>query len=155
MDPHQGDTVIRRLLLATDLTAASDRAADRAIALAVEHGAELIVLSVVDPGVSGCPAAGSCAGSTRNVPMSRRGHRRSCIRARAAGARATFLVWEGDPAETILSASESERADAIVLGSHGRGALGRRLVGSISARVSDGARCSVLVVPREAAATIH
>ena len=77
------------------------------------------------------------------------------IRARAAGARATFLVWEGDPAETILSASESERADAIVLGSHGRGALGRRLVGSISARVSDGARCSVLVGPREAAATTH
>ena len=155
MDPHQGDTVIRRLLLATDLTAASDRAADRAIALAVELGAELIVLSVVDPGRLRLPGGRFLRRIDQERAHVEARAQALVIRARAAGARATFLVWEGDPAETILSASESERADAIVLGSHGRGALGRRLVGSISARVSDGARCSVLVVPREAAATIH
>ena len=73
------------------------------------------------------------------------------LRARAAGVRATFLVWEGDPAETILSASESERADIIVLGSHERGRLGRLMLGSVSTRVSDEAHCEVLIVPREPA----
>jgi nucleotide-binding universal stress UspA family protein len=68
-------------------------------------------------------------------------------RARAAGVQATFLVWEGDPAEAILAASESENVDAIVLGSHGRGLLGRLVLGSISAHVSELATCRVVVVP--------
>ena len=72
-------------------------------------------------------------------------------RARAAGARATFLVWEGDPAEAIVEASEAEGADLIVLGSHGRGVIGRLVLGSISARVADGARCRVLIVGTRAA----
>jgi universal stress protein family protein len=41
--------------------------------------------------------------------------RRVVARARAAGAQATFLVWEGDPAEAIIEASEAEHADLIVL----------------------------------------
>ena len=135
----------------TDLTAVSDHAAERAIALAIEQGAELIVLSVVDPAGCACRAVASCAGSTRSEPTSRRRRRRSSLRARAAGVRATFLVWEGDPAETILSASESEGADVIVLGSHERGRLGRLVLGSISTRVSDEAHCQVLIVPREPA----
>ena len=59
---------------------------------------------------------------------------------------ATFLVWEGDPAEAILAASEAEGVDAIVLGSHGRGLLGRLVLGSTSDRVSAQATCRVLVV---------
>ena len=38
-----------------------------------------------------------------------------------------FLIWEGDPAESIVEAARSERADVIVVGSHGRGAIGRAL----------------------------
>jgi hypothetical protein len=41
---------IRRLLLATDLSSASELATDEAIGLAVQHDAQLIVLSVIDPG---------------------------------------------------------------------------------------------------------
>jgi nucleotide-binding universal stress UspA family protein len=60
---------------------------------------------------------------------------------------ATFLVWEGEPAETIIAASESEEADVIVMGSHGRGRIGRLLLGSTSARVSEEATRRVIVVP--------
>ncbi len=142
---------IRRLLLATDLTSVSDHAAERAIALAIEQGAELIVLSVVDPIRLRLPGGHFVRRMDQERAHVEAKAQALVLRARAAGVRATFLVWEGDPAETILSASESEGADVIVLGSHERGRLGRLVLGSVSTRVSDEAHCQVLIVPREPA----
>jgi nucleotide-binding universal stress UspA family protein len=138
----------RRVLLATDLSDASERAADRAIQEAVETGAQLIVLGVVDPGRLHLPGRGYLRRVDQERARFEAGLQRIVGRARAAGTWATFLVWEGDPAEVILSASEAERIDLIVLGSHRRGRIGRLVLGSISATVSEMARCQVLVVPR-------
>jgi len=139
---------IRRLLLATDLSTASDRAADEAIRLAVESGATLVILSVVDPRRLRLPGGRFL----RRIDQERSRIEASAgllaDRARSAGARATFLVWEGDPAEVILAASEAEDVDVVILGSHRRGLLGRLMLGSISTQVSEQARCPVLVVPR-------
>jgi nucleotide-binding universal stress UspA family protein len=142
-----GSGGIRRLLLATDLSSASELAADEAIRLAVQHSAQLIVLSVIDPGRLRLPGGRFLRRMDQERSRVESGAQMVVSRARAAGARATFLVWEGDPAEAIIAASESESADAIVLGSHRRGLLGRLVLGSTSARVSDEARCRVLVVP--------
>jgi nucleotide-binding universal stress UspA family protein len=138
---------IGRVLLATDLSPASERAAEEAIRLAVETGAQLVVLSVIDPRRLRLPGGVFLRRIDQERGRIETGVQVLVGRARAAGARATFLVWEGDPAESILAASESENADAIVLGSHGRGLLGRLVLGSTSARVSDEARCRVVVVP--------
>lgn len=140
---------IRRLMLATDLTSVSEHAADRAIALAFEQGAELIVLSVVDPNGLRLPGGRFLRRIDQERTQVEAKAQALVLRARAAGVKATFLVWEGEPAETILSASESEGADVIVLGSHERGRLGRLVLGSISTRVSNEAHCQVLVIPRE------
>jgi nucleotide-binding universal stress UspA family protein len=137
---------IRRLLLATDLSSASERAAEEAIRLAVESGAQLVVLSVVDPGRLRLPGGIFLRRVDQERARIEAGVQILVGRARAATAQATFLVWEGDPAEAILAASEAEDVDVIVLGSHGRGRLGRLVLGSISARVSEEARCEVLVV---------
>jgi nucleotide-binding universal stress UspA family protein len=140
------ETAIGRLLLATDLSPASERAAHEAIRMAVESDAQLVVLSVVDPGKLRLPGGLY----TRRVDQERAvivtGVQGLVGRARQAGARATFLVWEGEPGEAILAAAEAENVDAIVLGSHGRGLLGRIVLGSISAHVSQHARCEVFVV---------
>ena len=143
---------VRRVMLATDLTSVSEGAGERAIALAVEQGAELIVLSVVDPTVLRLPGGRFLRRMDQERSQRETKAQALVMRARAAGAKATFLVWEGEPAETILSASGSEGADIIVLGSHERGRFGRLVLGSISTRVSDEAQCQVLVVPREAVA---
>ena len=137
---------IRRLLLATDLSPASERAADEAIRLAVESGAQLVVLSVIDPGRLRLPGGLFLRRVDQERSHIDTGVQKLVNRARQAGARATFLVWEGDPAEAILAASESERVDAIVLGSHGRGLVGRLVLGSVSTRVTEQARCQVVVV---------
>jgi nucleotide-binding universal stress UspA family protein len=136
----------RRLLLATDLTRTSARAADEAIRLAVESGALLVVFSVVDPGRLRLPGGAFLIRVDQERARIDSAVQLLVNRARQAGATATFLVWEGEPAESILAASESEEVDAIVLGSHGRGLLGRLVLGSVSARVSEGAHCRVLVV---------
>ena len=139
---------IRRLLLATDLSTASDRAADEAIRLAVESGAMLVILSVVDPRRLRLPGGRFLRRIDEERSRIEAGASMLADRARFAGARATFLVWEGDPAEVILAASEAEDVDVVILGSHRRGLLGRLVMGSMSTLVSEQARCPVLVVPR-------
>jgi nucleotide-binding universal stress UspA family protein len=53
------------------------------------------------------------------------------------------------PGETTSALiKQSERLDLLVLGSRGYGPLARVLLGSISRRVVNDARCPVLVVPR-------
>jgi nucleotide-binding universal stress UspA family protein len=137
---------IRRVLFATDLSSASERAAVEAIRLAAESDAQLVVFSVVDPRRLRLPGGIFLRRIDQERARIQAGLQPLVSCARAAGARATFLVWEGDPAESILAACDSENADLVVLGSHGRGALGRMILGSTSARVSEEARCRVVVV---------
>lgn len=51
----------------------------------------------------------------------------------------------GSPAWEVISLSDSWRPDLVVLGSHGRNALGRFVLGSVSQKVVTEARCSVRV----------
>jgi len=66
---------------------------------------------------------------------------------REAGIDVVALMLQGQTVETILSEAERLCADYIVMGSHGRGALLRRLVGSVSEGVLRGAPCPVTILP--------
>jgi nucleotide-binding universal stress UspA family protein len=138
---------VHRVLLATDLSRASEAATERAISLAVARSASLVVISVVDPRRLLLPGGRFLRRLDQERAEVMSGAQGIVARARAAGANATFLVWDGDPAETIIAAAQSEAADVIVIGSHGRGRLGRLILGSTSARVSKEALCRVEVVP--------
>ncbi|MGH2512533.1 MAG: universal stress protein [Candidatus Limnocylindrales bacterium] len=138
---------VRRVLLATDLRPISERAAEHAIALAAQAGAELIVLSVIDPASLRLPGGRFLRRVDQERARVQAEAQVLVDRARAAGVRATFLVWEGDPVETILLAAASEACDLIVVGSHGRGRLGRMVLGSVSAGLTARAPGQVVVVP--------
>jgi len=137
---------VQRLMLATDLSPVSERAAAEAIRLAAESGAHLLVFSVIDPRRLRLPGGRFLRRVDQERNRIETGAQILVARARAAGVRATFLVWEGNPPEAILAASAAERIDAIVLGAHSRGLLGRLVLGSTSGRVSERARCEVMVV---------
>jgi len=59
----------------------------------------------------------------------------------------TALLIQGATVETILNEAAKLRTDIIILGSHGRGAMHRLLVGSISEGVLRHAKSPVLIVP--------
>ena len=64
--------------------------------------------------------------------------------------RAGYLIDQvprlGNPADEILNIAQERKADLIVTGAKGLGAIGRFLLGSVSTRVVQHATCSVLVV---------
>jgi nucleotide-binding universal stress UspA family protein len=138
---------VRRVLLATDLSAASGRAAGEAIGIAFRSDAHLLVFSVIDPGRLRLPGGRFLRRVDQERSRVEAGVQHLVRQARAAGVNATFLVWEGDPADAIIAAAEAEDADFIVLGSRGRSSLGRILLGSTSSRVAETATCPVQVVP--------
>lgn len=53
----------------------------------------------------------------------------------------------GDAARMILDFAEQEKADLIILGRQGRGAITQWLLGNVTGRVTRKAACPVLVVP--------
>lgn len=55
-------------------------------------------------------------------------------------------LLQGAPALEIVALAEREKADMIVMSSHGRTGLGRLLMGSITEAVMRGASCPILVV---------
>jgi nucleotide-binding universal stress UspA family protein len=65
---------------------------------------------------------------------------------REAGISVERKVRFGHPAAEILSELEEGGYEMIVLGSHGHGALGEVVLGSVSYHISHHAKCPVLIV---------
>ena len=143
------------ILVATDGSDDSDAAVDAALDLAHDTNGKLLVLSVV-PEASG-DASDDGAGSDADAEPPARDEDEEVIEANDLtndvvdhavewGIEATPLVWEGEPADAILAAAESEGADVIVIGSSGKSGVGRMLMGSVSDDVIRRAPVPVMVV---------
>lgn len=70
-------------------------------------------------------------------------------RLKAGGLTAEGVVKDGDPGKIIVNEAKEWGADVIVVGSHGRGGLGRLLMGSVAQYVVDHAPCSVEIAHRK------
>jgi nucleotide-binding universal stress UspA family protein len=66
--------------------------------------------------------------------------------AAASGIPAECRVLRGEAGRTLIREAESARADLVVVGTHGRTALSRMVLGSVAEFVVRTAHCSVLVV---------
>lgn len=124
----------RKILLATDLSARSDRALDRAAALALQWQAELVVLHVLEnfePDIR----------DTAQLPSWRRppdpvnvAWKRLHLDVSAVADKARVLIADGNPVEVITRTAETEDSDLIVVGVardelFGRFKLGRTVDG--------------------------
>jgi len=136
----------QRVLVATDGTTTSTDAERAGIDLAARARASLVLLTVIDPSHLRLPG-----GLVRRRIDQVRADRESALASVVEGARkrgvaAQFLIWEGEPGPAVIDAAQAEDADVIVIGSHGRGRVGRLLLGSVSAYVVAHRRGPVLVV---------
>jgi nucleotide-binding universal stress UspA family protein len=134
------------IVLATEFGTVSSAAERLAIRMAFEAGVPLVIVHAIDPGRLRLP--GGRYRQRIDQARTARDHDAAAIvrRVGAGGVRPQVLVWEGDPATCVLEAARAEGASRIVVGSHGRGRLGRALIGSVSARIAAGADCPVHVV---------
>ena len=61
--------------------------------------------------------------------------------------RVEYVLLHGDPAHELTAFAEQQRIDMIAAGTHGRSALGRLVMGSVSTKLVRTAKCWVLVAP--------
>lgn len=146
--------LFRRILCATDLTAASEGAVDLALSFAEENLARVTLLHVVE-GLLGEAGPEIYRPVPEIAPFRNALVHQAMERLdRAAQARRGFCelraqVETGKAWRTILKAAQEMYADLIVVGAHVQGGFGRRLLGSTADQVVRHAFCPVLVV-REA-----
>lgn len=72
-------------------------------------------------------------------------HAANKIRERYPAWRVDTRIYPDSPAWGVLHAADEWKPDLIILGSHGRSALGRFFIGSVSQKVLSEARCSVRI----------
>src|SRR6266478_3213395 len=152
-----GSDMFKKILVGTDFSEASDEARRVAIELARRLGAELEIVHVEEP----LPAYAFAEGALLDLPRLQEEVRTWAERqledlargARASGVSTTTAVLLGVPANTIVEAARTERADLIVVGTHGRTGLERVLLGSVAERVVRNAPCAVLTVRQTPDAT--
>jgi nucleotide-binding universal stress UspA family protein len=147
-----GAAVFKRIVYATDFSKSSDAALNHALALAQEADARLTLLHAIE-----FPQALHDVALPRGAEVDRlhaAAEAEYLRRLRAlvpAQARmycnVATRVNEGKPARAILAVAADERADLIVMGVQGRGAMDVMVFGSNAHAVIREAPCPVLVVP--------
>jgi nucleotide-binding universal stress UspA family protein len=128
---------MKRILVAIDGSDASQRAARLAADIAARFGSRLTLVYVVPrlllpPDVYGLTLA--------DVEREQRSHGEQLASEALAklgepGVETDTLVLSGAPAETLAEAAAAPGVDLVVVGSRGRGAAARVLLGSVSDRL--------------------
>ena len=146
---------VRSILVAVDFSESTDRILTAATNLAKAVGSARVTLVNVaprDPDLFGHQLTRKVI--TEPVPddvRERYDNLMACAkRLEDAEVAVSPLLVRGDRVRALLREAESEAADMIVIGSHGRGALYKRLVGSVSEGVMREAKCPVLIIPTKA-----
>lgn len=139
---------IHKILCPLDFSENSEHALLYARAFAQAHGAELLLLHVVELPVSYlAPDVVLPADAVDRL-------KESCVQnltaiteaVRRDLPRTDWLVAEGNPFPRIIEMARKHEVDLIVMGTHGRTGLAHALLGSVAEKVVRKAPCPVLTV---------
>ena len=148
------------ILTATDGSEGAKHAVSAAAELARRYGAKLTVINVFEPPVPPMPPVGAAIpmgldaasfGAWNDAAREWAAAMKESVEANvrdAVGPEPLDYVFRqetGHPADTILRAAESGKADLVVVGSRGLSGIKSFLLGSVSDRVVHHSHCPVLV----------
>lgn len=144
-------TAIKRMLVPTDFSPASDIAFLYAIDMAAREGSTLHLLHVVDEASFATaypdgfyvelPGVRAQLSDEANARL-----RDMAARCAAANVEATTEVAVGRAARVIAETATARGTDVIVIGTHGRSGFAHLVLGSVTERVIRIAPCAVLTV---------
>ena len=139
-----------KILFATDGSPCSIHAMREAARLLPLADADVSVVAVADVVPLASPYEMSGAAATlrleRELETARKDLESALGFMRALGIKAHGIERHGEPASEILAVADELDPDMIVVGSHGRNALERLLMGSVASYVMNNAACPVMVV---------
>jgi nucleotide-binding universal stress UspA family protein len=151
--------MINRILVATDASAASNRALEMAVQFAALHSAELLIVHVIRDmqipfEIQEIPElefnkfeAFSDAREEVMRKVAESVLRMAREKAEKGGAgKVETAIGTGDPATSILGFAERRKVDMIVLGTRGLGKLKGTVLGSVSRKITNNAETSCLIV---------
>jgi manganese transport protein len=137
------EPLYRRIGVALDNSPQDALPLRHAEALARGHGAELVLVHVVE-GVGGQYHGPDAADRERRADQAYVEHLAEALRAK--GLRVRGVLRFGNPAHELALTAEEEKVDLLVLGSHGHGFLGDRLFGETSGALRHAVHVPVLTV---------
>lgn len=143
---------LRHLLVPTDFSASADAALSHAVSMADQFGATLHLLHVVnDPGTGwyGLGDAEVRIEELKGQAESEAQERIEGLAQESAGVAVKTAVAQRpnlDVADAIEEYEEGHPIDLVVMGTHGRGQLGRLILGSVANTLVRRAECPVMTV---------
>ncbi|MCE9578940.1 MAG: universal stress protein [Deltaproteobacteria bacterium] len=145
---------ITRIAVGVDLSAESIHAAEQAMAIARQQGAEVVLVYVgaVPEAPEGLPPSmRATASHYRSMLNERLGDDRAALEALrqrllGQGAQVSHVLVDGYPDTALAEAATSIGAGLVVVGTHGRTGVRRVLLGSVAERTVRLSDASVLVV---------
>lgn len=131
-------TIFKKIMVATDGSELVKRAVHTAIEIAKLSEAKLYALYVIEPEASNSKDHPRAGGWDATTYIENAG--------RAANVEVESVILEGNPANEILNFAEQNNIDLIVMGTQGRNAIQRFLIGSVAENVVRHSERAVLIV---------
>jgi universal stress protein A len=138
----------KKILFPTDFSHTGDAALKMATTLARDSGATLLIVHVEEsPNVY---AGGEFYYGIPNPPSDELRRMLEEVKPADPSVPCEHRLLSGDPAATIVRLAEDEKADMIVMGTHGRTGIIRMLMGSVAEAIVRRAPCPVLTYKHHA-----
>jgi nucleotide-binding universal stress UspA family protein len=146
--------MIKKILVATDASSASNRAVNMAAYMAACHEAELLILHVIRdmqlPTVlKKVPELEDFANKREDIlrQVAETILHEAKVRAKSGGAnKVQTAIGSGDPASSVIGFAKRRNIDMIVIGTRGLGKVKELLMGSVSRKITNNAEANCLIV---------
>lgn len=138
---------MKKILVPTDASESSRRALKTALELARKFNSEIVLLFVMHKPIVYNSNVNMYIISPEQIEQEGKfALDATLMRIDTSGVNVVRKIMQGKPSKVILKEIQDENIDLVIMGKCGYGAISNCLLGSVSQRVLNTAKCSVLIV---------